>query len=73
LNGVIGRRIANVPDFGYSGALASRHDTWTESLIEKFITNPQSVVQGTRMPETGLGVMDAKAIAAYLKTTRGPK
>lgn len=73
LNGVIGRRIANVPNFGYSSALASRHDTWTESLIEKFITNPQSVVHGTRMPETGLGVMDAKAIAAYLKTTRGSK
>jgi aldose sugar dehydrogenase len=69
LNGVIGRQVATIPSFGYSTALASRHDTWTESLIEKFITNPQSVAPGTRMPETGLGDTHAEAIAAYLKTT----
>jgi cytochrome c2 len=69
LNGVIGRHVATVPDFDYSTALASRHDAWTESLIEKFITNPQSVAHGTRMPETGLGDIHAQAIAAYLKTT----
>ncbi|HUN58778.1 MAG TPA: PQQ-dependent sugar dehydrogenase [Candidatus Binataceae bacterium] len=73
LNGVIGRRVAAVPDFGYSAALASRHDAWTESLMKRFITNPQSVAHGTRMPETGLGEVHAEAIAAYLKTTRGPK
>jgi cytochrome c2 len=69
LNGVVGRRVAKIPNFGYSTALASRDDTWTESLIEKFITNPQSVAPGTRMPETGLGDIHADAIAAYLKTT----
>jgi aldose sugar dehydrogenase len=73
LNGVIGRRVATIPDFDYSTALANRHDIWTESLIEQFITNPQSVALGTRMPETGLGDIHAEAIAAYLKTTHGLK
>jgi aldose sugar dehydrogenase len=73
LNGVIGRPVATIPNFGYSTALARRRDVWTESLIEKFITNPESVAPGTRMPPTGLGDWHAEDIAAYLKTTHGLK
>jgi aldose sugar dehydrogenase len=70
LNGVIGRRIATISNFGYSTALASRRDVWTESLIEEFITNPQGVVPGTRMPPSGLEDWRAKDIVAYLKRTK---
>lgn len=73
LNGVVGRRVAAISNFGYSTELASRHDVWTEASIEKFITNPQSVVPGTRMPETGLGDTHADDIVAYLKTTHALK
>jgi aldose sugar dehydrogenase len=71
LNGVVGRHIATIPKFGYSAALASRRDVWTESLIESFITNPQGVAPGTTMSETGLGDFHAQDIVAYLKTTHG--
>jgi aldose sugar dehydrogenase len=69
LNGVIGRQVAAVPKFGYSAAMASRHDVWTPALFESFIMNPRGVVPGTAMPGTGLGDNHADDIAAYLKTT----
>jgi cytochrome c len=71
LNGVIGRRVAAIPKFAYSTALASRHDVWTDSLIQSFIVNPGGVMPATAMSSTGLAEFHAEDIAAYLKTTRG--
>jgi cytochrome c2 len=73
LNGVIGRSVGTISEFGYSTALVNRRDVWTESLIAKFINNPQSFAPGTDMPETGLSPWEADDIAAYLKTTHGRK
>lgn len=73
LNGVVGRRMASVPGFGYSPALKGRRDLWTEALISSFINNPKGLVPGTTMPETGIYVDQSEDIAAYLKTTRDSK
>jgi cytochrome c2 len=70
LNGVIGRQIAVVPDFGYSPPLASLQERWTESRITSFITNPAVTVPGTSMGATGISVSEAEDVVAYLKTTR---
>jgi len=72
LNGIVGRRLAALPQFGYSPALARRRDIWTEALIGSFMVNPKGVVPGTSMPDTGLYVEQANDVIAYLKTTRGP-
>lgn len=69
LNGVVGRRIAAIPEFGYSAALANRHEAWTEALISSYITNTQAFAPGTSMPYTGLAVSEAQDLVAYLKTT----
>ena len=69
LNGVVGRRIAAASDFGYSPALAGRHEQWTESLITSFITNPGVTVPGTSMGATGISVDEANDVVEYLKTT----
>lgn len=70
LNGVVGRPVAAVPGFGYSVALKERNDVWTESLLNAFIIDSKTVVQGTSMPTTGLYVSQARDIVEYLKTTR---
>jgi len=70
LNGVVGRRIAAVPEFGYSAALARRRELWTESLIGSFITNPKAFAPGTSMPNTGIYVAQTEDVVAYLKTMR---
>lgn len=70
LNGVVGRQIAAVPDFGYSPAIAGLRNPWSESLIMSFITNPGVAVPGTTMGATGISVPQAEDLVAYLKTTR---
>ena len=70
LNGVVGRPIAAVPGFGYSVALKERKDVWTELLINTFIIDSKTVVQGTSMASTGMYVFQARDIVEYLKTTR---
>jgi cytochrome c2 len=72
LNGIVGRRIAAVPRFGYSTALEARSDIWTEDLISSFVNNPTGTVPGTSMPRTGIYVDQAADVVAYLKTTREP-
>jgi cytochrome c2 len=69
LNGVIGREIAAVSEFGYSAALAKRKGRWTESLITSFIGNPEVTVPGTTMGATGIYEDQAKDLVEYLKRT----
>jgi cytochrome c len=52
LFGVVGRPIASLPGFRYTGALkdfAHAQKVWTAGLIEQFIMRPQDLVPGTAM------------------------
>lgn len=72
LYGVAGRRIASEPSFDYSPAMrsfAAKHARWTPALLDRFITDPETVVPKTRM--TFPGMRDAKertALLEYLKS-----
>ena len=70
LLGVVGRRAATVPTFEYSKALQSVKFTWDTSLLEKWLTDPDSLVPGTdmsfRVPESE----ERSAIIAYLKALK---
>jgi cytochrome c2 len=68
LYGVAGRRIASEPSFDYSPAMrsfAAKHARWTPALLDRFITDPETVVPKTRM--TFPGMRDAKERAALLE------
>jgi cytochrome c len=66
---VVGRKAASVPGFRYSGPLRRSGLTWTPETLTAFVTSPQTVVPGTRMPFEGLEARaDAEAIVAYLET-----
>jgi cytochrome c2 len=65
---VVGRRIASEPGFDYSPAMrsfAAKHPRWTPELLDRFITDPETVVPKTRM--TFPGMRDAKERAALLE------
>jgi len=52
LKGVLGRRAATVPDFGYSEALQKAGAgglVWTRETLGKFLDNPESIAPGTMM------------------------
>jgi cytochrome c len=58
LFGVVGRAVANAPDFDYSAARetlpAEGYRRWTEAALDVFIAAPDDVVPGTAMTFVGL-------------------
>jgi cytochrome c len=47
--GVVGRRAATVPDYAYSPALKASGLTWDPANLDRWLTNPQALVPGTKM------------------------
>lgn len=72
LNGVVGRAVASVADFGYSDAMkahAAEAPTWDPEALQTFLTDPKGVVPGTKMTFAGLKKPEDRAnIIAYLQT-----
>jgi len=67
LTGVVGRDVASVADFGYSGALSEAADVWTPENLNKFLENPSDYAPGTTMGFAGLGDLEDRAnVIAYL-------
>ena len=70
LYGVFGRKAGEGGEFRYSPALKRSGITWDEHTIETFITDPQAVVPGNRMPFAGITDAAARAdLIAYLVKT----
>src|SRR5579885_2731103 len=49
LKGVVGRKVASLPDFQYSDALKAKGGTWTEGSLDAFLANPKAFAPGTTM------------------------
>lgn len=52
--GIVGRDVASLDGFSYSGALADLGGTWDWELLDAFLTNPRDSVPGTKMSFAGL-------------------
>ena len=71
LYGVVGRKAGSVPKYTYSAANKAFGQVWTEALLDKYLTNPQAVVKGTKMAYPGQKDPAKRAkIIAYLKTLK---
>lgn len=74
LFGVVGRQIASVGDYAYSGTLTELGDelAWTPEHLNEFLADPQGWAPGTKMTYSGLkDVEDRADIIAYLDTFGG--
>jgi cytochrome c len=68
LYGVFGRKVASVPDYGYSAALKSKDWIWDVDHLNGWLKDPQSYVPGTKMGFYGLrNDQDRIDTIAYLK------
>ncbi|GIX11050.1 cytochrome c family protein [Elioraea sp.] len=71
LHGVVGRKAASVEGFRYSQnmrELAAGGLTWTEENLDKYLTNPKSLVPRGSMPFAGLrNEQQRRDLIAYLK------
>lgn len=74
LYGVYGEPAASVKGFQFSPALKSAHIVWTAAALDKFLTNPQADVPGTKMPYMGMPNAQKRAnVIAYLATVGDKK
>src|ERR1700710_3124654 len=68
LHGVFNRKAGELADFRYSPAIKRSGITWTPETLDKFITDPQAVVAGNRMPYAGMASASDRAdLIAYLQ------
>jgi cytochrome c len=66
LDGVMGREIASLGDFGYSGALPAG-EAWTVENMNAWLINPKAFAEGTSMSYRGLAKDGDRAnLIAYL-------
>jgi cytochrome c len=69
LYGVVGRAVASVPGFAYSGVLKAAGGDWTYDKIFVFIKSPKTADPGTKMTFPGESDEHKRAdILAYLQT-----
>lgn len=74
LAGVVGRKAGAEKGFAYSPGLkrvAAKGLTWTPQTLDRFLTDPDTVVPHTSMAYFGLRkAQDRQAVIAYLRTKR---
>ncbi|AGI66316.1 cytochrome c-552 [Octadecabacter antarcticus 307] len=67
LYGVVGRDVASVDAFDYSGALIAVNDVWTPEELNLFLENPKGYAPGTAMGYNGMRKIEDRAdLIAYL-------
>jgi cytochrome c len=69
--GVFGRKAGAVAEFNYSPAVKNAAIVWDESTLERWLTNTQAVIPGTRMNFRVANAEDRADIIAYLKKESG--
>ncbi len=67
LHGIFTRKAGEIADFRYSPAIKRSGIVWTPEMLDKFITDPQALVPGNRMPYAGMAnASDRADLIAYL-------
>lgn len=65
--GVFGRKAGSVPGYSYSAALKSSGITWNEDTLDKWLTDPQKLVPGSKMFFHLDAAQDRADVIEYLK------
>lgn len=73
LAGIVDRKSAADANFNYSPALKQAALTWDTATLDAYLTDPQKVVPGNRMPFPGLKTeRDRKDVIAFLAAPASP-
>jgi cytochrome c len=70
LRGAFGRAAGRVAPFPYSDALKGARVTWDDATLDKWLTDPESVVPGNDMSFRLDNASERADIIAYLKQLR---
>jgi cytochrome c len=67
LRGIFERKAGELADFRYSPALKRSGIVWTPQTLDAYLTDPQALVPGNRMPYAGMAdPRDRADLIAYL-------
>ncbi len=73
LFGVFGRKAGSKDGYNYSDGLKAAGWTWDAEHLDKWITNPQAMVSGTKMTFVGMpDANDRRDVIAFLKVQTSP-
>jgi cytochrome c len=61
LYGVVGRAVASVSGYAYSGALIEAADVWSPEHLNGFLANPKGYAPGTKMSYAGMKSAEDRA------------
>ena len=67
---VFGNKAASVPGYDYSAALKGSNIVWNETTLDKWLSDPQALVPGTKMAFSVDDVQDRADVIAFLKAAR---
>jgi cytochrome c len=68
LRGVLGRKAGTVAGYPYSDALRKSGIVWTESLLNKWLENPEALVRDNDMEFRVSNATERAALVAYLRS-----
>jgi cytochrome c len=69
--GVFGNKAASVPNYAYSAALKASNIVWNEATLDQWLTDPQTLVPGTKMMFSVDDAQDRADVIAFLKEKAG--
>jgi cytochrome c len=69
LAGVVGRKAGAVSGFSYSDAVKESAVVWNEAVLDKWLTDPETVIPDTDMAFRLDNPVERAAIIAFLKET----
>lgn len=70
LKGVVGRKVASLPDFAYSDALKAKGGKWSAEALDTYLASPVKAVPGGKMFMAVTNPADRADLIAFLKTAR---
>ncbi len=65
--GVFGRKAGSVAGYDYSAALKASSIIWDEATLDRWLSDPQALVPGTRMTFSVDDAQDRADVIAFLK------
>jgi nitrite reductase (NO-forming) len=73
LAGVVGKKAAGVVGYNYSQAMRSSNLTWDAATLDAYLTDPQKVVPGNKMPFPGMKTEnERRTLIAFLTAESTP-
>jgi cytochrome c len=70
--GVLGRTAGKVAGFTFSAALARSNLVWSANTLDRWLTDPESVIAGQQMGYSLGQPQERAAVIAFLKTLKAP-